>query len=117
MRYRKLLLRLVGLGLVVAAIGGVAIYISNATAGAKTAATLEVSPELIERGEYLVAVSWLGIAMRGCAWGGSARNNWVVDTMVTWITSIAWMFVGRDLDGKVRAYGKKNGHPSTYAKV
>jgi 3-dehydrosphinganine reductase len=71
----------------------------------------------LERGEYLVAVSWLGIAMRGCAWGGSARNNWVVDTMVTWITSIAWMFVGRDLDGKVRAYGKKNGHPSTYAKV
>ena len=70
----------------------------------------------LEKGEYLVTVSFLGAAMRGCAWGGSARNNWLIDTAMTWGTSIAWMFVGRDLDGKVRAYRKKNGHPSTYAK-
>lgn len=68
----------------------------------------------LEKGEYLVTVGWLGAAMRACAWGGSARNNWVLDTIMTWITSIAWGFIGRDLDGKVRAYGKKNGHPSTY---
>jgi 3-dehydrosphinganine reductase len=68
----------------------------------------------LERGEYLITVGWLGAAMRACAWGGSARNNWVLDTIMTWITSIAWGFIGRDLDGKVRAYGKKNGHPSTY---
>lgn len=70
----------------------------------------------LERGEYLVTVAWLGAAMRGCAWGGSARNNWVLDTLMTWVTSIAWLFIGRDLDEKVKAYGKKNGHPSTYAK-
>jgi 3-dehydrosphinganine reductase len=70
----------------------------------------------LEKGEYLVTVGWLGAAMRGCAWGGSARNNWVTDTAMTWITSIVWGFVGRDLDGKVRSYGKKHGHPSTYTK-
>jgi 3-dehydrosphinganine reductase len=70
----------------------------------------------LEKGEYLVTVGWLGAAMRGCAWGGSARNNWITDTAMTWITSIVWGFVGRDLDGKVRSYAKKHGHPSTYAK-
>ena len=70
----------------------------------------------LENGDYLVTVGLLGAAMRGCAWGGSARNNWITDTAMTWITSIAWGFIGRDLDGKVRAYGKKHGHPSTYAK-
>ena len=70
----------------------------------------------LEKGEYLVTVGWLGAAMRGCAWGGSARNNWVIDTAMTWITSIVWGFVARDLDGKVRSYGKKHGHPSTYTK-
>ena len=71
----------------------------------------------LENGEYMVTVSFLGAAMRGCAWGGSSRNNWLIDTVMTWATSIAWMFVGRDLDGKVRAYGKKIGHPSTYGKM
>lgn len=71
----------------------------------------------LEAGEYLITVGWLGAAMRGCAWGGSARNNWIADTAMTWITSIAWGFIGRDLDGKVRSYRKKFGHPSSYEKT
>jgi 3-dehydrosphinganine reductase len=70
----------------------------------------------LEAGEYLITVGLLGAAMRGCAWGGSARNNWVTDTAMTWVTSIAWGFIGRDLDGKVRSYRKKFGHPSSYEK-
>ncbi|KUJ19632.1 3-ketodihydrosphingosine reductase-like protein tsc10 [Mollisia scopiformis] len=70
----------------------------------------------LERGEYLVTVSWLGDLMRGCAWGGSRRGNWVIDTGMTWVASLAWYFVGMDLDGKVRKYGKDHGHPSTYGK-
>lgn len=70
----------------------------------------------LENGEYLITVGLLGSAMRACAWGGSARNNWLTDTALTWITSIAWGFIARDLDGKVRSYGKKHGHPSTYEK-
>jgi 3-dehydrosphinganine reductase len=71
----------------------------------------------LEKGQYLVTVGWLGAAMRACAWGGSKRNSWVLDTLMTWVTSLAWPFVAWDLDGKVKAYGKKNGHPSTYAKT
>lgn len=70
----------------------------------------------LEDGEYLITVNFLAAAMRGCSWGGSRRNNWVLDTLMTWATSIAWMFIGRDLDGKVVKYGKEHGHPSTYAK-
>jgi len=71
----------------------------------------------LEKGEYLITVGLLGSAMRGCAWGGSTRNNWLIDTAMTWVTSIAWGFIGRDLDGKVRSYRKKHGHPSTYEKA
>ncbi|KAH6683855.1 3-ketodihydrosphingosine reductase-like protein tsc10 [Halenospora varia] len=70
----------------------------------------------LENGEYLVTVSWLGAAMRACAWGGSKRNNWFLDTILTWICALVWLFVGPDLDGKVRKYGKTHGHPSMYAK-
>jgi len=70
----------------------------------------------LEKGQYLVTVSWLGSLMRACSWGGSARNNWLVDTLETWLASIVWMFVGRDMNGKVVSYRKKHGHPSTYAK-
>lgn len=70
----------------------------------------------LERGDYLITVGLLGSAMRACAWGGSTRNNWVTDTALTWIASIAWGFIGRDLDGKVKAYAKKHGHPSNYEK-
>lgn len=70
----------------------------------------------LEKGQYLVTVSWLGSLMRACAWGGSVRNNWVVDTLETWVASIVWMFVGKDMDGKVLSYRKKHGHPRTYAK-
>ncbi|RKF55561.1 3-ketodihydrosphingosine reductase gsl-3 [Erysiphe neolycopersici] len=70
----------------------------------------------LEKGEYLVTVGWLGDAMRGCAWGGSKRNSWVIDTVVTWITSLIWPFITIDLNGKVRSYRQSNGHPSTYTK-
>jgi 3-dehydrosphinganine reductase len=70
----------------------------------------------LEKGQYLVTVSWLGSLMRACSWGGSARNNWLVDTLETWLASIVWMFVGRDMNGKVVSYRKKHGQPSTYAK-
>lgn len=63
----------------------------------------------LERGEYLVTVGWLGNLMRACAWGGSRRGNWVLDTLTTWVASVVWGFVGRDLDGKVRKWGEEKG--------
>ncbi|ESZ91537.1 hypothetical protein SBOR_8071 [Sclerotinia borealis F-4128] len=63
----------------------------------------------LEKGEYLVTTGWLGSMMRACAWGGSRRGNWVLDTLTTWVTCMAWGFVGRDLDGKVRRWGEEKG--------
>ncbi|KAA8573187.1 hypothetical protein EYC84_003695 [Monilinia fructicola] len=60
----------------------------------------------LERGEYLVTVGWLGSLMRACAWGGSRRGDWLLDTIVTWVTSLVWWFVGRDLDGQVKKWGE-----------
>lgn len=70
----------------------------------------------LEKGEYLVTVGWLGILMRATGWGGSRRNNWFVDTVVTWLVSVISIFISIDLNGKVRTYGKKHGHPITYPK-
>lgn len=76
----------------------------------------EKSIKGLERGEYLITVGLLGTAMRGSAWSGSPRNNWLVDSAMAWVTSIAWPFIQWDLDGKVAKYGKEHGHPSTYPK-
>ncbi|KAF2151215.1 3-ketosphinganine reductase [Myriangium duriaei CBS 260.36] len=63
----------------------------------------------LEKGEFMVTTQWLGAIMRGAMIGGSRRNNLVVDTLIAWLTSIVWLFVRPDLDGKVWGYGKKNG--------
>lgn len=73
-----------------------------------------ISVKALEKGEYLVTAAFLGSAMRASAWGGSPRNNRVRDTVMSWITSIAWLFVQPDLDGKTWKWGKEKGHPSFY---
>jgi 3-dehydrosphinganine reductase len=70
----------------------------------------------LERGDYLVTVSFLGSLMRATSWGPSKKNNYLVDTAMTWLASIVNIFVAMDLNSKVKAYGKKHGHPSTYSK-
>ncbi|KAI0997490.1 hypothetical protein K3495_g10698 [Podosphaera aphanis] len=70
----------------------------------------------LENGEYLVTIGFLGDAMRGCAWGGSTRNNWVIDTALTWITSLVWPFLIFDFDRQTKGYRRKNGPPSMHSK-
>ncbi|KZF26464.1 NAD(P)-binding protein [Xylona heveae TC161] len=70
-----------------------------------------VSVRGLERGEYLITVAFLGSAMRACAWGGSPRGNFLLDTLMTWITSIAWLFIQPDMDKKVWRWGRANGMP------
>ena len=70
----------------------------------------------LERGDYFVTVNFLGSLMKWGMLGGSFRNNWVVDTLGAWLVSIIWIFVQFDLHGKIRSFGKKHGHPSTYNK-
>ncbi|KAF2717694.1 NAD(P)-binding protein [Polychaeton citri CBS 116435] len=64
----------------------------------------------LERGGYLVTTQIMGHALRVGALAGSPRNGWgIIDTLFSWAVSIAWLFVGPDLDSKVVAYGKQNG--------
>ena len=63
----------------------------------------------LEKGGYLVATQLLGKAMRASMLGGSPRNNWLVDTLFGWVTYVAWLFIGPDLEGKVFEFGKKGG--------
>ncbi|KAH8821841.1 3-ketodihydrosphingosine reductase-like protein tsc10 [Xylogone sp. PMI_703] len=70
----------------------------------------------LEKGQYLVTVAWLGSLMRGLSWGSSPMNNTVWDTLVAFAAIIIRIFVMMDLNGKVRAYGKKHGHPQLYQK-
>lgn len=68
----------------------------------------------LQRGEFLITTTTMGAIMRGAAWGGSPRHDWVLDTIVSWVASIAWLFVQPELDGKVTNWGAKKGHPATY---
>lgn len=63
----------------------------------------------LERGGYLITTQFLGHAMRASALGGSPRDSWIVDTVFSWITSIAWLFIGPDMERKVYNYGKTHG--------
>ena len=64
----------------------------------------------LQRGEYMITTQFLGHLMRAGMIGGSPRNGLgVVDTMLSWITSIAWLFVGPDMERKVRNWGAKYG--------
>ena len=62
----------------------------------------------LEKGGFIVATNMLGNAMRVSMMGGSPRNNLILDTLFSWVTSIAWLFIGPDMEGKVFDYGKKN---------
>lgn len=70
----------------------------------------------LEGGQYLITVNFIGAAMRASAWGVSLRNNWVVDTLFSFIVSVVVFFIQWDMNGQVRKYGQTHGHPSTYVK-
>ena len=53
MSSRRLVWRVLWLGVLCAVIGGIAIYISDATAGAKISTAVDASPALVKKGEYL----------------------------------------------------------------
>lgn len=62
----------------------------------------------LEKGGYLITTQLLGHAMRAGALSGSPRNNWLVDTLFSWVVNLAWLFIGPDMEGKVFEYGKKH---------
>lgn len=70
----------------------------------------------LENGDYYVTVGFLGTVMKWGTLGGAIRNNWILDTLGAWIVQIIWIFVHMDIHGKIKKFGRDNGHPSTYKK-
>ncbi|KAK8156144.1 hypothetical protein IWX90DRAFT_434484 [Phyllosticta citrichinensis] len=72
-----------------------------------------VAVKELERGYYFIATNFLGKAMRASTLSGSPRNNWFIDTVFSWVTSLVWLFVQPDMDGKAWKYGKTHGLGNT----
>ncbi|KAI9673529.1 MAG: 3-dehydrosphinganine reductase [Trizodia sp. TS-e1964] len=68
----------------------------------------------LENGEYLITTGFLGRVLKSCAWGGSPKNNWLLDTFMNGLISLVWPFAQLDINHKIRSHGRKNGHPETY---
>lgn len=62
----------------------------------------------LEGGGFIIATQLLGRAMRAGMMGGSPRNNIFIDTLFSWVVTIAWLFIGPDMEGKVFDWGKRN---------
>jgi len=65
----------------------------------------------LERGEPHVAVSFLGNLMRMACLGGGPRNNWVIDTVWSWLLPIIYYFVLWDMYSKIAKWVQRNGQP------
>lgn len=70
-----------------------------------------ISIKALERGDYFITTMLLGTLMKASALGVSARNSIVFDTLATWVSSLAFLFVGHDFRSKSWQWGKKNGVP------
>ena len=69
----------------------------------------EASIRGLETGNFLIATQWMANLLRAGGLQGSPRNNWFIDTLLSFIVSIAWFFIGADLDGQVYKFGKEHG--------
>ncbi|KAG9683020.1 NAD(P)-binding protein, partial [Aureobasidium melanogenum] len=63
----------------------------------------------LEKGKFLITTQLVGHAMRASALGSSPRDAKLRETLFSWITSVAWLFIGPSMDKKVYKYGKTNG--------
>ncbi|KAI9655320.1 MAG: 3-dehydrosphinganine reductase [Bathelium mastoideum] len=69
----------------------------------------EASIKALENGNFLITTQWLAGLMRALALAGSQRNNWLIDTLLSFVASVVWLFVCADLDKTVFKYGKEHG--------
>lgn len=71
----------------------------------------EISIKALERGEYFITTMFVGTLMKASALGASARDSIILDTLASWVSSLAFFFVGLDFSSKAWNWGKKNGVP------
>ena len=64
----------------------------------------------LERGEEMVVTTFMTRLLMTSVLGGTVRNGWaVIDTVLSWLMSFVMVFVRRDMDSKVRRWGRENG--------
>jgi 3-dehydrosphinganine reductase len=74
-----------------------------------------ISIKALERGDYLITTMLIGALMKTSALGVSLRNSIIIDTLSSWVSSIAFLFVIPDLNGKAWKWGRENGRPKAHA--
>lgn len=68
----------------------------------------------LEKGQFFVTVAWLGHLMKWGSMSGSPRNNWFIETIMSFVATLAWLIVYPVIKGKITSFAKKKGHPSRY---
>ncbi|KAL1952657.1 hypothetical protein VTO42DRAFT_4558 [Malbranchea cinnamomea] len=71
----------------------------------------QISIKGLERGEYMITTMMIASLMKASAMGASPRNNILVDTVLTWVSSLAFLQVIPDLTRKAWNWGRANGVP------
>jgi len=71
----------------------------------------------LERGEFIITLSWQNWLMKCGTYGMAWKNNWFIDILVaTIMTLIIWPIVDLDLRGQVKKHVKKFGSPKVQRK-
>lgn len=71
----------------------------------------------LERGDFHIVTNFVGQVMRASALGSSPRNNMLLDTAWSWLSSIVMLFIISDFIKKAYNYGKQKGMPSATAQI
>lgn len=70
-----------------------------------------IAIKALERGEYLITTMFVGHMMKGTALGPSPRNSLILDTLLSWASSLVFLHVIPDLSKKAWNWGKTRGLP------
>nr|KMM68001.1 3-ketodihydrosphingosine reductase tsc10 [Coccidioides posadasii RMSCC 3488] len=65
----------------------------------------------LERGEYMITTMLTATLMKASAMGASPRNYCLRDTITSWISSLAFLYVIPDLTSKAWKWGRRYGVP------
>ncbi len=65
----------------------------------------------LERGNFMTPTNWLAYFLCWGMLGNSERSNVLLDLVGQWLTTLVWLVMIPDLNGKVWAWGKKHGMP------
>ena len=66
----------------------------------------------LEQGQAMITTQKLmGEVLKACAWQGSRRDRPFLNTAMSWVIGLVWLFVGWDMEKKVWKLGEREGLP------